>query len=337
MPSNMQPRTVLAFLLAQVIAGAMPAESGSSTSPLTKHSVGTYSVTPWKSGLKSKYPESFYSRTKEFDFAIRSITYNSKSNLALMPAILEEINGELAAAEQLSPMKYMILRIDFWDDNERFRLTPGVQDLSVYRAKIDAILAKVNWKSRSFLGVSLSEENMPGTNGRFGILSGLYTYLHKKYPGLKVYQWLMPNVSVPIVKGFGLLPADGWIIDPYTLSAEMYPDARFHLGSDPYLTILRQYLDTGKPVISVVWASSSQPYNYNPSDPRNKSHIDQWQIMDHQFQINQFYNVPTVFYWMKASGGGGETPFFNADDPDPLLSRINQKVQGYISRAHSGR
>lgn len=308
---------------------------GKTPAPLGKRSVGLYNVTPWKTAGRNAYSDEHYDRVKDFDFVIRNVRYNDKTDDKKFASTLKDVDNELEAAQNFNPVKSMILRVDFWSGEERAKTPP--QSSSVYAKRIDRVLSSINWKNASLIGVSLSEENVPQRGGRARVLRDLYEYVHQHYPGLPVYQWYTPNTSVPGTFEGVTVPADGWIIDPYTLSKEMYPDARYHLGSDPYLTVLKKYLDTGKPVIDVLWASDIRPQWFDPNHPENKNHINEWQIMEHQFQINQQYNVPSAFYWMAATGDSSrpDTPFFGLKGGPAMLQQINNKVLDLIQRAHS--
>ena len=76
---------------------------------------------------------------------------------------------------------------------------------------------------------------------------------------MNFYQWWTPNTAIPDWYEGIYLPADGWIIDPYTLSIEMYPIARYHMSVDPYRRLLQKYLVTGKPLISIIASPEVSP------------------------------------------------------------------------------
>lgn len=295
-------------------------------STLTARDTGLYGRFAWSSPDAEIDPQSYLAQTKNMSFCIRCVWIRSEE--ALNKLNLESICKDVENGLAHSPQKTTLIRIDFWGpENGKERFTGQMQDVQVYIRRLDAALKQLESVLDRVQGVSISEENIPSA-GRPAVLKQLYEHCKAKYPHVRFYQWWTPNTAIPDWYEGVYLPADGWIIDTYTLCKQNYPDARYHMGADPYRRLVQKYMVTGKPLISILWASDEQPHFFDPSDPKNTTKVNMWETIDHQFQVNVDYNIPSGFYWeisrrTKSAGPQNEA----------LATKINQNVSRLIDRA----
>ena len=169
-------------------------------------------------------------------------------------------------------------RLYFWNGDERFEGTP--EDVSVYQARIDLFLDGMIERDvlQCFAGIVLAEENV---TSRAGILTDLYNHIKANYD-VEVYQWWSPYSTVPNY----LVPADGWVIDPY------------ELGGVDFRRYAQRYMVTGKPVVVMPWAG------WGPSMPEWTT--TQWDTYNSQLDVCREYNLPASFFWVLYNADGVE-------------------------------
>ena len=129
--------------------------------------------------------------------------------------------------------------------------------------------------------ITLDEEQI-FWNGWNAALTELYHRCKKRWPDLPVYQWWSPmqHPDVRAKSGWIELPADGWVIDLYG-----QPRVAFEKK-------VVKSLETGKPLIHIVWASPDWP---------DHSGAKSWdeggrKIFDDQLEICRGYNVPVAYF-----------------------------------------
>ena len=137
-------------------------------------------------------------------------------------------------------------------------------------------------------GMTLGEEHV-FYNGWTEALTRLYYRTKARWPNLPVYQWWTPPVAIDVraTGGWVALPADGWLIDLYGLRGPVFECK------------LVQYLEAGKPVVHIAWAS---PTWLNPT----LSGADTWEggqkILDEQLDVCRAYNVPVAYFCTQPGG-----------------------------------
>ncbi|MEN9625868.1 MAG: hypothetical protein RL557_196 [archaeon] len=303
---------------------------------LSARDSGLYATAAWGDPLVPLVAGSSLDRTKDLTFAIISVNARTEKQVEEISTRIQQVKQMVMQGLEHDPQKISIIRIDFWgpeDGRERHQLP--LAPAEEYEGRVMKVLAHMENEGilDKIYGISLSEENVP-RDGRQKILFDIYTRIKEKYPSLQVYVWWIPNLSPPDWYKDGslenpderYLAMDGWIIDPYTLSPELYPDARWHYGNDPYKRLLEKYVVTGKPVIAVLYASShpDHSWKYDPTNLLNKAKFNMSQLVDHQSALLRAYNIPMVFYWINAKGKG-VFPLSDADS-DPLLQKINTQL-----------
>jgi hypothetical protein len=295
--------------------------------PLTARSFGLYASRAWLPPGKTPPANSYLALTQNLDFSIRSLRVRSEQEVDKLD--LAEFRNEILAGWAHTPRKTVLVRIDFWGNNGDERHKGPLQDTEVYTRRVLAVVKQLEPVLDKVQGITLSEENVHYA-GRPAVLKQIYEHCKTSYPKVRIWQWWSPSVAVPDWHDGVYVPADGWIIDCYTLCKQRFPDSKFHLTDDPYRRMVQKYLVTGKPLIGVLWASSAQPDWYDPDHPANKDHINMWEIMDDQFKTHLNYNIPTCFFWTDRKRGLG----LHVQD-DPLLLKINEKVASYVERGHA--
>ena len=134
-----------------------------------------------------------------------------------------------------------------------------------------------NW----LYAITLDEEQI-FWNGWGEALAELYHRCKKRWPDLPVYQWWTP-MEVPSVRaesGWVALPADGWVIDLYGQPREQF---------EKKVVIC---LETGKPLIHIVWASPEWPH-WCGAESWDDGGRD---IFEDQLEICRAYNVPAAYF-----------------------------------------
>ncbi len=133
--------------------------------------------------------------------------------------------------------------------------------------------------------ITLDEERVYW-NGWAQALAELYGRCKQRWPDLPVYQWWTP-MEVPNVRaasGWVALPADGWIIDLYGQPRESFEKK------------VVQALETGKPLIHIVWSS---PEWLGHSGGRDWT--EGRRIFDDQLDVCRGYNVPVAHFCTQAA------------------------------------
>jgi len=139
--------------------------------------------------------------------------------------------------------------------------------------------------------ITLDEERVYW-NGWTSALTELYFRVKKRWPELLVYQWwtLMEVPDVKAKNGWIALPADGWIIDLYGQPREEFEKK------------LVKALETGKPVIDIVWSSPSwhtcggtEPCELGVDKSPDKIGCE-IQVFKDQLEICRGYNVPVAHF-----------------------------------------
>jgi len=283
--------------------------------PLTARHVGQYAGKSWGAPDQTPARGSFLERTNPLAFTVRSINVNDDKNPEPdLTAYVQEVYDGLGH----NPARTVLFRIHFWDGTDRYKLP--IRDISVYKARLDWACGQIEPVMHLIHGISLSEENVPA-DGRTALLEELYWHVKKQYPDLPIYQWWSPNTSVPGTYEGIFLSADGWIFDPYTFCAQMYPDFKWHVGPDPYLRLVRKYVVTGVPLIPMQNASDD-PGLCDWYDPNTSPYpTTMWKIVEHQRLVNKAFNLPTSYYWSHKG-----TCYFPAVTGEGLIDAISTDV-----------
>ena len=180
----------------------------------------------------------------------------------------------------------VVLDIEFYLDYEQRANTHTAKPLGSIE-HYESIFARVldNIIDFPVEAVTIEEENVYWS-GRAEFLSNLYYRLKKRYPDIKFYQWYTPSKQLNIPgKEWPDLPSDGWIIDQYVMSGDMY---------EKYI---QGIVALGKPIISIVWASP----NWKVGQKGRVIDNGWWnkegrEIVQQQIVVNKKYNIPTTFY-----------------------------------------
>jgi hypothetical protein len=133
-----------------------------------------------------------------------------------------------------------------------------------------------------------------------------------------VYQWWTPPVAIDVraTGGWVALPADGWLIDLYGLRGRVFERK------------LVQFLEAGKPVVHIVWAS---PTWLNPT----LSGADTWEggeeILDEQLDVCRAYNVPVAYFCTQPGGTDEQGKTYNIrwawHAQDPVVRRFYRELE----------
>lgn len=138
------------------------------------------------------------------------------------------------------------------------------------------------------INISLDEENF-WWNGRGDYLDSIYLQLKATDRSINVWQFFAEGLRTQRRKdrrGRFQLGADGYIFDEYRLSPEKYED------------LLLQYLQQGKPVISILWASP----NWKPRGRKARKHNENWwdekgwRSFFEKTMINRKHGVQTAYF-----------------------------------------
>jgi len=298
--------------------------------PLSAHQVGQYAGRAWGPPDVPPEPGSWADRTNLLRYTIRSVNVN-QDDPADYPD-MEPYRQEVYDGQGYVPKRTILFRVHFWDGADRYSLP--MRDISVYKARLDHVLTGLAPVMDLIHGITLSEENVP-YDGHIAVLEELYWHVKGQYPDLPVYQWWTPNTAIPTTYDGIYLPADGWVIDPYTLCPEMYPATNtyyynddgspYSMGPDPYTRLLRKYVITGLPVLSMLCASAEGGLRdwYDISTTPYPPAV-MWDIVEHQRTVNLAFNVSTNYYW---SWGG--TTYFPMEVGDPIQDAITLDVRAH--------
>jgi len=314
------PRTP-SLVLALGAAGLLPAHA--QRPPLDVHRVGDYGFCPWAGtaaiagppeALTQKQRSSRLYRVKDMNLAIRNVWIRSQEAVDTLD--LSKIRAEVEDGWQYAPKRTMVIRIDFWDNDGRARYKGPTQPPQLYWERLAKVLSQLEPVMDQLEGISLSEENTINTEERLAILQFLYEQTKRKYPRLTVFQWLTPDYSIPRRFYGELLPADGWIINPYGIGGPRYQNAR------PVKWLIQKYLVTGKPLIFV-------PNAANQKVLRDLFFINSKE----QLQACEDFNLPTVFYWSySAKDSDRSTVLFGYPTHDPVMDQITESVLAWRRR-----
>lgn len=156
--------------------------------------------------------------------------------------------------------------------------------------------------------ITLDEENF-WWNRRDRYLADLYTAVKPRVGGRQVWQWFNDNPRrrrAPIEDRF-LIPADGYMIDMYSVPVTEYED------------MLLGYVRQGKPIVSVLWASSTW-FHGGRHEGRQMTWWNEegWRNFFAKTLINRRYGVRTALFMYDIpynKPGSNLTPSFNSDDP----------------------
>ncbi|HVE12283.1 MAG TPA: hypothetical protein VNI01_02710 [Elusimicrobiota bacterium] len=293
--------------LAVLLAATLQSASAQSA-PLDSSDSGLYGGVPASSA--AVYSPRFLELTKGMTFYITKMSETDPTRA---------IEGIRAA-----PPGAVLLRVDVWSsDAERLGKAP-LPDSGAQAKRLRALLAAIPPELLAKLrGIVLSEENVPWA-GHPKRLAELYWLAKKLHPDLPVYQWWTPNDLAPAPRDGAFLPADGWVIDSYTLSPKK--PGRGLSKTDPYRNLVQKYLVTGKPLVPIVWASDQYPDWYDPAG------LDVGAIVRHQLAVHREFDLPTGFYWVAQIGSVGSV-YAIATSTSPLMQRINADVTGIIGEA----
>ena len=333
---------------------------------LTGRDSGIYGPTPWKKTGSDPGPAEFYLRTSPMTFTIRtSINANkdileNETKLAKLDGYIENLKAEIGSGKLMTPQRRILLRVYFWNSqSEQIGVDTQLSDISEYQASVNYILGKIGDKVDDLYGITLGEENWVAANPNIAkVLDGLYKGTKASYPSLQIYQWydyrLTARNPVPDFYG-GVFPAaDGWIVEELRLANNTCPHSRCNAGNDPYRLILQKYLITGKPVITEIWAATARPDQFNETSFPNVQPYPEnmFGLMEHQFNTNLEFNLPTAFYWYACPKGNVapcippalyHTPFFRMEHPAyfpsqedyDLQVQMNAKVLRLMERARN--
>lgn len=149
--------------------------------------------------------------------------------------------------------------------------------------------------------LTLDEENF-WWRQRPAYLSTLYHAVKTRLPGRQVWQWFSDNDNMdrlrPVEARFSI-PADGYVFDPYAVALSDYEER------------VRGYVDQGKPLIAILWASANWAHGY-----RHKGRQDDWwnktgwRRLFEKTMTNRRYGIRTVYFIY-------DLPYHN-DDKRPL-------------------
>jgi len=297
--------------------------------PLTAHQVGEYAGQAWGDPLVPPVPGSWADRKNLLRYTVRMVNVNQDdpNDWGDLSGVLQEVYD----GQGYNPARTMLMRVHFWDGADRYSLP--MRDISVYKARLDHACSKLEPVMDLIHGITLSEENVPA-DGRTAVLEELYWHVKNQYPNLPIYQWWIPNTGIPTTYEGIYLSADGWVTDPYSLAPGMYPSNKvfyyrdgspYTMGMHPYLRLLRKYVITGKPVLSMLFASADQPWWYDVSDPDNRLAPEtMWDVVEYQRTINLAFNISTSYYW---SING--TAYFPMETGNPLQDAITADVRDH--------
>ncbi|MCC7083426.1 MAG: hypothetical protein IT427_00285 [Pirellulales bacterium] len=290
---------------------------------MTARDTGFYGGAAWGDPNQTYPPDASVQRTDILNFSVRNVSNNASSVDPDLTYIIDEVRQGLAH----DPDRTMLVRINFWDGEDRYQ--GPMLDRQIYRNRLMQSIRRLEPVLNQIHGISLAEENVP-SGGRTQLLQYLYEEVKQVYPNLPVYQWWSPNTAVPSNYEGTWLQADGWIIDPYTLTEQYTPYQNF-LPPDPYRRIVPKYLITGKPLLSTIPATAEPAFQpmYDPATTPFNNQTTLWNVMDHQRAINIAYNVPTLFYWSNSNG----SVYFPSYTGDPLLDQLETYVNAHVQEA----
>lgn len=162
-------------------------------------------------------------------------------------------------------------------------------------------------------------------------LTELYARCKTRWPDLPVYQWWSP-MEVPNArakKGWVALPADGWVIDLYGQPRPIFEQK------------LVKALETGKPVIHIIWASPEWMfYDKQGCTKKNWWEKNGRPVFEYQLDVCRAYNVPVAYFCTQqyvndAEGNRVEFVRWGWQAKDPLVRKfyleLEKKVQALRS------
>jgi len=298
--------------------------------PLGARQVGHYALCPWLAPGAAIEPGSSYDRMQRMDFTIRNLWVRDDAGVKGCAETAAQIAKEINEGLAHHPPKTMIVRIDFWfTDRYEGPLLP----FEVYQQRMELALKHLEPVLDKIHGISISEENIV-SEGRPAVLERMYHFVKEKYPNLRCYQWYTPNTAVPATYEGVYVPADGWIVDPYTLGPDLYPNG------PTTRRFVQKYLVTGKPLVFIApgWNFDRffSPGKSNESFPRG---FDGWKNIDDQLQVCLDYNVPVSWYWFYMKNNdvtsGADTGWFPLDYETKLGNQMTARINAWIDQAHA--
>jgi len=227
----------------------------------------------------------------------------------------------------------MIIRVDFWNGEDRHK--GELQPFEVYQHRMEVALKNLEPILDKIHGLSLSEENVP-REGRTAVLEKMYRFVKSKYPSLRCYQWWSPNTAVPAAYEGIYLPADGWIVDPYSLGPDLYPNG------PTSRRFVQKYLVTGKPLVFIAPGWNFSRF-FSPGKPNEsfKKGFDGWKNIDDQLQVCLDYNVPVAWYWFYVEDDDYVSPnkktwaTFPMEYETELGNQMTRRILAWIEQAHA--
>ncbi len=276
---------------------AVSAAHSSDGQPLTVHDVGEYAAYPWDKADTPIVPGSRADRVRDLTFAVASVNLSDNMSERFLKSWADVARRGREHGKKFLP------RVYFWDGKDRY--DGPMRDIEVYWARLDTFLSAMDL--RDFYGIVLAEENVHYA-GRPAVLTELYRRIKAKYD-VPVWQWYSPVRAVPGSGGW--IPADGWVIDPYSL------------GKLQFRQYLRKYFIAGVPVVVMPWAAVMG----------NEQRDEQWLgNASRQLEIAVEFGLPVAFFWVK-----GTTCYFGCDRNgfDTLIDKANQQVWRYIRRVRA--
>lgn len=320
----------ISFLLSGLVGLGAGLGFAEELPPLDLHLVGDYGFCPWNTvksiqpaegAISEKQRTSRAYRVKDLNFCIRNIWVRDEEAVGKLD--LANVRKEIEDGWNSNPRKTMIVRIDFWGNNPgqksgSERYTSDMRAPEVYRDRVAAVLAQLEPVMGKLQGISLSEENVP-YHDRSKMLQYLYDCFKAKYPGLRIFQWWTPNTCVPSPYAGFNLSADGWIVDPYSLTPEKYPQG-------PTLKrFVQKYLLTGKPLVFTLSASNEK--GLLPLFP---------EVLNDQLKLCYDFNLPTIFYWTyRKDESRPSTTLFGYPVGNEIADKMTERVFAWMKQVQA--
>lgn len=163
----------------------------------------------------------------------------------------------------------------------RVKLPGGLHSNHDFDAACDVLENVLTTLNPDWLyAITLDEENVYW-GGNIETLSKLYYWCKERWPDLLVFQWWTP-MEVPNVRaesGWVALPADGWVIDLYGRPADEFEQK------------LVRALETGKPVIHIIWSSPTW-LQYSGGETWEEGR----RVFQAQMDVCRGYNIPVAHF-----------------------------------------
>ena len=184
------------------------------------------------------------------------------------PGFVAKLNQQLAAIDAAG--RKAICYIWFWKDYAEKDGKAPLPSVDEVMSRLDTILPSLD-RERVY-AITLAEENI-WWSGRADLLADLYRAVKARYPQLRVFQWYSGGAPGPAGFGTPYLPADGWVIDEYSMSGDRL---------EHYLAAVRAM---EMEAVIVCWATSSWGgITWKP------------QRLEEQIAAARKYDVPVTFF-----------------------------------------